>query len=161
MCKSNISQLYENFNLRRHLETKHANLKNKPREFEWELRWLSSSKTCINATDTINKKGLEASYMVSYWMARTGKPHTILEDLIIPTAADMAGTTLAEKAKNTTDNVFIKQHCFTIHQWHGRICFETITASHTSQWILCITAGWVNGPCTAPGICPLSLWVVY
>jgi hypothetical protein len=51
--------------LRRHLETKHANLKNK--EFlEQELRRLSSSKTCIKATDTINKKGQEASYMVRY-----------------------------------------------------------------------------------------------
>ena len=52
--------------LRRHLEIKHDNLKNKPREFlERELRRLSSNKTCIKATDTINKKGLEASYMVS------------------------------------------------------------------------------------------------
>jgi hypothetical protein len=53
--------------LRRHLETKHANLKNKQQEFfERELRGLSSSKTCIKATDTINKKELEVSYMVSY-----------------------------------------------------------------------------------------------
>ena len=42
-----------------------------------------------------------------------------------------------------TDNDPIKQHCFTTHQWHGR-CFERITASHSSQWILCVTAGWVN-----------------
>ena len=46
------------------------------------------------ATDTINKKGLEGSYMVSYRVARTGKPHTIVEDLILPAAADMAGTML-------------------------------------------------------------------
>jgi hypothetical protein len=86
----------------------------------------------VKATDTINKKGLEASYMVSYWVARTGKPHTIVEDLILPAAADMAGTMLGEKAnKNYTDNVFIKQHCFTTHPWHGRRCFETITALHT------------------------------
>jgi hypothetical protein len=62
--------------LRRHLETKHANLKNKPQEFfERELRRLSRSKT--------------------------GKPHTIVEDLILPAAADMAGTMLGEKAKKT------------------------------------------------------------
>ena len=49
----------------------------------------------------MNKKGLEASYMVSYQVARTGKPHTIMEDLILPAAADMAGTMLGGKAKKT------------------------------------------------------------
>ena len=88
--------------LRRHLETKHANLKNKPQEFfERELRRLLSSKTCMKATDTINKKGLEASYMMSYRVARTGKHHTIVEDFNLPAAADMAGTMLREKAQKT------------------------------------------------------------
>ena len=32
-------------------------------------------------------------------MARTGKPHTIVEDLIFPASADMAGTLLGEKDK--------------------------------------------------------------
>ena len=67
-------------------------------------------KSCIKATDTINKKGLEASYMVSYRVARTG---TIVEDLILPAAVDMAG---GKGQKNYTDNAFIKQHCFTMHQ---------------------------------------------
>ena len=53
---------------------------------------------CIKATDTINKKGLEASYMVSYRVARTGKPHTNVEDLIISAVEDMAGTLLGETA---------------------------------------------------------------
>ena len=52
--------------------------------FERELRLLLSIKTCIKATDTINKKGLEVSYMVSYRVARTGKSHTIVEDLNLP-----------------------------------------------------------------------------
>ncbi|WP_426781549.1 hypothetical protein, partial [Pseudomonas syringae] len=34
-------------------------------------------------------------------MARTGKPHTIVEDLILPSATDMAGTMLGEKAPKT------------------------------------------------------------
>jgi hypothetical protein len=37
--------------------------------------------------------------MVSYRVARTGKPHTIVEDLILPDAAELAGTMLVEKAK--------------------------------------------------------------
>ena len=88
--------------LRRHLETKHANLRNKPREFfERELRGLSTSKTCIRETDTVNRSGLQASYMVSYRVAKTGKPHTIVEDIIVPAAMDMVGTMLGEKAKKT------------------------------------------------------------
>jgi hypothetical protein len=55
----------------------------------------------IKATDTINKKRLEASYMVRYRVARTGKPHTIVEDFILPAAVDMAGTMLGEKATKT------------------------------------------------------------
>jgi hypothetical protein len=83
--------------------------------------------------------------MVSYRVARTGKPHTIVEDLILSALTDMAGTMLGEKAQKTIQtNVFIKQHCFTKHQWHGRRCLETITSLHTSQWILCVTAVWVK-----------------
>jgi hypothetical protein len=59
-----------------------------------------NSKTCIKARDAINKKGLEESYMVTYRVARTGKPHITVEDFILPAAADLSGTTLGEKAKN-------------------------------------------------------------
>jgi hypothetical protein len=55
--------------LSKHLERKHANLKNKPQDFfEKELRQLYSSKTCIKATDTINEKGLEAFYFLFYFI---------------------------------------------------------------------------------------------
>jgi hypothetical protein len=64
--------------LSRNLQTKHANLKNKPQEFfERELKLLSSKK-CIKATDTINNNGLETFYMVSYRVARTDKPYTMV-----------------------------------------------------------------------------------
>ena len=69
------------------------------------------------------QKGLEASYMVRNRFIiqnikntcfRTGKPHTIVEDLILPAAADMAGTMLGEKAKKIIQtmisNTFFKMH---------------------------------------------------
>lgn len=88
--------------LGRHLETKHANLKNKPREFlERHLRLLSNTKKCLIAPDAVNKAGVEASYMVSYRVAKAGKPHTIVEELIVPAAMDMAEKMLGEKAKRT------------------------------------------------------------
>ena len=68
--------------------------------FGVSIKMTLSSKTCIKATDTI-KKGLEVSYMVSYQVAMTGKPHTIVEDLIPPAAMDMAGTILGEEAQKT------------------------------------------------------------
>lgn len=37
---------------------------------------LSTGKTCIRKTDTVNRKGLEAPYMTSYQVAKTGKPPT-------------------------------------------------------------------------------------
>ncbi|XP_063049261.1 zinc finger BED domain-containing protein 5-like [Engraulis encrasicolus] len=86
--------------LRRHLETNHPHLKNKPLEyFERELRGLSTSKSTITKPDTMNKKALEASYMVSYRIAQTGKPHTIMEEFFLPSAADAVGVMLGEKAK--------------------------------------------------------------
>ena len=56
-------------------------------------------------------------YMVSYRVTKTGKPHTTVEDLILPAAADdTAGTMLGEKGKKKNiDNAFFKQHCFTMH----------------------------------------------
>ena len=39
--------------------------------------------------------------MVSYRVAKTGKPHTIVEDFILPATVDMTGTMLGEKAQKT------------------------------------------------------------
>ena len=47
----------------------------------------------------INKKVLEASCMMSYLVARTGKTHAIVEDFILPAAADMTGILLEEKVQ--------------------------------------------------------------
>jgi hypothetical protein len=37
-------------------------------------------------------------------VARTDKPHTIVEDLILPATVDMAGTKLGEKAMTASNN---------------------------------------------------------
>jgi hypothetical protein len=37
--------------------------------------------------------------MVNYQVARTGKSHNIVEDVILPAAEDIAGTMLGENAK--------------------------------------------------------------
>lgn len=56
--------------LRRPLETNHAHLKDKPREFfDRQLGQFYTSKLCITAADNVDKKALEAWYMVSYRVA--------------------------------------------------------------------------------------------
>lgn len=43
--------------------------------------------------------------MVSYRVAQTGTPHTIMEDFFLPSAADAVGVMLGEKAKNVIQTI--------------------------------------------------------
>ena len=45
----------------------------------------------------INKKALEASYRVSYRIAKTGKPYTLAEELIVPAAMRTVKIMFGEK----------------------------------------------------------------
>ncbi|XP_064416538.1 zinc finger BED domain-containing protein 5-like [Latimeria chalumnae] len=87
--------------LRRHLETKHEHHKDKPPEFFKQMRAqiMASKKVLRSAAAADNIKALEASYLVSYRVAKSGKPHTIAEELMLPAAADMVSTMLGEKAQ--------------------------------------------------------------
>ena len=88
--------------LRRHLQTKHGQYLSKPRSFfENKLReYLSQRKsiesTCVTRSE--NVKAVEASYCVTKMVVKTGKPHTIGEDLILPAAKEMVGVVIGEKA---------------------------------------------------------------
>nr|XP_006005906.1 PREDICTED: zinc finger BED domain-containing protein 5-like [Latimeria chalumnae] len=86
--------------LRRHLETKHEQHKDKPPEFfKWTRAQLMASKKVLHsAAADDNIKALEASYLVSYRIANSGKPHTIAEELILSAATDMVSTILGENA---------------------------------------------------------------
>jgi hypothetical protein len=74
--------------LKSHFEAKHVEKKDKPlayfmhlkEQFEKRLTVTSLFKKKENALE----KGLLASYKISHLIAKTGKPHTIGEDLIKP-----------------------------------------------------------------------------
>lgn len=119
--------------------------------FFWVIR-LSTGKTCIRKTATVNRKGLEAPYMTSCRVAKTGKPPTVVNSSCF---RDYDWDNAGKKAKKTyTDHTFIK-HCSTTHPWHT----HTHTTSHTSQWILCSSAGWVNRHSQALNYwCSLNYW---
>ena len=99
--------------------------------------------------------------MVSYRVARTGKPHTIVEDLILPTAADMAGTMLGEKApKNYTDSAFINTVSRGISDMAGDVLKQLLLHTQATELhaLQLDESADVAGPGTARGVCPLCLW---
>jgi len=49
-------------------------------------------------------------------VAKTGKPHTIVEDLIAPAATDMIGAMLGEKAKKNIHTMPSSNNSFSAHQ---------------------------------------------
>ncbi len=85
--------------LKRHLETKHAGIKNKPAEyFKRKLDGLHQQQATISVHSTVSKQCLEASYVVAKRIGKLGKPHTIAETLILPAAQDMCRIMIGDSA---------------------------------------------------------------
>jgi hypothetical protein len=63
--------------LRRHLETKHCDVKNKPIEFFQRCLGTKYGQNIDSVKVSINSKALEASYLLSLRIAKTGTPHSI------------------------------------------------------------------------------------
>lgn len=83
--------------LKRHIETKHPEFTNKPREyFTKKLSNLKSTQQNFTKTTSVSSKVLLASYQVSHRIAKCKKPHTIGETLILPAAIDIVSTMLGE-----------------------------------------------------------------
>ena len=74
--------------LKRHLDTKHPEFKEKPVDFFKRKRdGLQQQKK--HHIQAVSKQCLEASYVVAHRIAKLGKPHTIAETLILPAAQDV------------------------------------------------------------------------
>lgn len=94
--------------LKRHFETKHAVLKDKPLSyFERSLEDLKTRKTAIRQFSGVeeNENALKASYKVSLQIAKAGKNHTIGESLIIPAAEEIAFCMFGEKEANLVKTI--------------------------------------------------------
>lgn len=93
--------------LRRHLETKHPAHRDKP--LEYFKRKLADNKKCsvssFLSSNEDSKMALEASFRVSYRIARSGQAHTMAENLIGPCAKDIVKCMLGEKAARKIDLV--------------------------------------------------------
>ncbi|KAL4083746.1 hypothetical protein QTP88_029062 [Uroleucon formosanum] len=91
--------------LRRHLETKHAELVNKPKEFfARKCSSFQSTQQTFKKMTTVPSKALLASFKVAHRIAKCKKPHTVGETLILPAAVDivstMFGDNLAQQLKS-------------------------------------------------------------
>uniref|UniRef100_A0A0L8G9Z5 DUF4371 domain-containing protein n=1 Tax=Octopus bimaculoides TaxID=37653 RepID=A0A0L8G9Z5_OCTBM len=75
--------------LHRHIETKHSELKDKPLDFfERMLTKLKIGQSVMQHYTKVNEKSLYVSYLISLRIAKTGKPHTIGETLVLPAMKD-------------------------------------------------------------------------
>jgi len=94
--------------LKRHLETKHKEhamksidfFKNKEQELRKNMKFIKKT-----ATDCTNESAVKASFIVSLLIGKSGKPHTIAEDLILPAAKAMVSTMIGEEAANSLNKI--------------------------------------------------------
>lgn len=92
--------------LQRHLHTKHPESIGKPIEFfQKKVGHLKCKQNFMTTFTDVNKKALEASYRVSYRIAKSGKPYTIAEELIAPAAQDIAAIMFGEKEKQQISQI--------------------------------------------------------
>lgn len=94
--------------LLRHLQTKHANYKNKDPSF---FKRLEKNKNKYNLTSYLRssnndlENAIEASYLVSYRIAKCGKNHTIAENLVLPCIKDVVRCMLGEDQEKKINNI--------------------------------------------------------
>ncbi|CAI6355778.1 unnamed protein product [Macrosiphum euphorbiae] len=86
--------------LRRHLDTNHPKLKDKSLSFFKRHKEVQKygGAALHKYAKTDNENATEASFMLSYRIARAGKPHTIVEDLIKPCMTEIVSCVLGEDA---------------------------------------------------------------
>uniref|UniRef100_A0A452GFY1 DUF4371 domain-containing protein n=1 Tax=Gopherus agassizii TaxID=38772 RepID=A0A452GFY1_9SAUR len=90
--------------LQHHLETRHPAHLNKPRK--------SDITSFISKASTDNKNALEASYRVSYQVAKASEVHTIGGSLIGPCIKEVVHCMLGEKAAQRTDMVPLSNNAY-------------------------------------------------
>ncbi|GBM06228.1 Zinc finger BED domain-containing protein 5 [Araneus ventricosus] len=90
--------------LMRHLETKHPTYKQRNISFFQRLSNSPNLNSCLISTNKANEAAIEASYRTSYHIAKSGKNHTIAENLVFPCIKDavecMFGEDHVQKIKN-------------------------------------------------------------
>ena len=92
--------------LLRHQSTKHSgNVGKNDEYYKRKLSEFKSGQTVMMKATTVSSKALQASYAVSMLVAKSKKPHSIVEELILPAAIAMAEIMIDKKAADELKKV--------------------------------------------------------
>ena len=95
--------------LRRHLETNHPTLKSKEISYFKRLQYAETNScidSCIDTTiNNKNKYKLIVSLNISQKIAKSKKPHTITEELIVPCAINIINYVSDEHHKEYSSQI--------------------------------------------------------
>ncbi|XP_006144953.1 protein FAM200B [Tupaia chinensis] len=103
--------------LKRHLETQHAELVDKPIEyFQRKKKDIKLSTQFLSCSSTVGEKALLSSYLVAYRVAKEKMAHTAAEKIILPACLDMVRTIFDDKSADKlktipTDNTISLRIC--------------------------------------------------
>ncbi|GBP31270.1 Zinc finger BED domain-containing protein 5 [Eumeta japonica] len=105
LCRNAVKSFDKTVFTRRHLQTKHANLKGQSLSFfQHKLKDLKQRQKSIEAlSQNTNYNSLQASVRVSYLITKQAKPHTIGENLILPAAKKIVKCMNEEKMARELD----------------------------------------------------------
>ncbi|XP_008186758.1 zinc finger MYM-type protein 6-like [Acyrthosiphon pisum] len=92
-------------------QTNHSTLNNKSRDyFVRQLAKLEKQSSSFVKQTSVPSKSLLASYKVAFRIAQCKKPHTIAEELILPSAIDMVSTLIGESVANQLKNITLSNN---------------------------------------------------
>lgn len=87
--------------LKRHLQTKHPEHEHKDADFFRQRQAeCHKQKTTMSKATLTSDNALRASYATAYRIAKTKKPHTIAEELVLPAAIEMCEIMVNASAAN-------------------------------------------------------------
>jgi hypothetical protein len=81
--------------------------------FQRKLLNMKSSTNIVPHFVNINENAVYASYLISLRIARSGKPHTIGEDLVLPSIKDAVGTMFGEKEVKEIERIPLSNNTVT------------------------------------------------
>uniref|UniRef100_K7G9A2 DUF4371 domain-containing protein n=1 Tax=Pelodiscus sinensis TaxID=13735 RepID=K7G9A2_PELSI len=96
-------------NLKLHLEKYHPNLLQKDEDY-FERRLSGLKWQHLNSTSAFYNKtsnAVRASYIVAYKVAQAKKPHTVVDQLVLPCAKEMVRLVLGEEAARKLNDISV------------------------------------------------------
>ncbi|CAK6969721.1 SCAN domain-containing protein 3-like [Scomber scombrus] len=111
--------------LKKHQSTKHSGSVAKSEEFyRRKLLEFKSSQTVMMKATNVSIKALEASFAVSLLVAKSKKPHSIVEELILSAATALAEIMIDKKAAEALKKVPLSNN--TVSRRINDICVNII-----------------------------------